>query len=416
MTENMIQRAEILIQQQRYAEAEKILKDVLSTDPNDVHMLVLLAEVNLQLNKIENADNFIDTAIGISPDSGYLFYIKARIAIHKNKYDEAEKNIQQALELEPAEADFYAFWASLKQNRKQYESALDLANQALELDPENILGLNVRSTALLKLNKPEEAFRTIEGALREDPNNAYTHANYGWNLLEKGDHKKSLEHFREALTNDPNSSYAKAGMIEALKANNVFYRIFLKYAFWISNLTSKYQWGVIIGFYAGTRVIRYIASQNENLQPYLNPLIILLAVIAFSTWVITPVSNLFLRLNKFGKHLLDKKEMMSSNFVGVSLLIFLAGVLGYFFVNDGFLTVAIFGFAMMVPLSTMFSPTKYKYSLVIYAGLMALTGIGAIAITFSTGVMDNTLSTVFLFAFIAFQWVANFLIMKENNV
>lgn len=416
MIENMIQRAEILIQQQRYAEAEKILKDVLSSDPNDVHMLVLLAEVNLQLNRIENAENYIDNAIGISPDSGYLFYIKARIAIQKDKYDEAEKNIQHALELEPDEPDFYAFWASIKQNRKQFEPALDLANRALALDPENILALNVRSTALLKLNKPEEAFKTIEGALREDPNNAYTHANYGWNLLEKGDHKKSLEHFREALTNDPNSAYAKAGMIEALKASNIFYRMFLKYAFWIGNLTEKYQWGVIIGFYAGTRLIRYIATQNEGLQPFLNPIIILLAVIAFSTWVITPVSNLFLRLNKFGKHLLDKKEIMSSNFVGASLLIFLGGVLGYSLIDDKFLTVAVFGFAMMVPFSSMFAPTKYKYSLLIYTALMGLTGIGAIFLTFTTGVMDNILSTVFVFAFIAFQWAANFLIMKGNNV
>jgi len=76
----------------------------------------------------------------------------------------------------------------------------------------------------------------------------------------------------------------------------------------------------------------------------------------------------------------------------------------------------VFGFAMMVPFSTMFAPTKYKYSLIIYTGLLALAGLGAIFITFKTGVMDNTLSTVFIFAFIAFQWAANFLVIKGNNV
>jgi len=415
MTEPLLQRAEILIQQQRYADAERILKDALSTDPNDVRTLVLLTEVNFQLGKIEKAVSLIDTAIGISPESAYLFYIKARISIYQDKYEDAEKYIRQALELDPSDADFYALWASVKLSRKQFEDALEMANRALELDPENILGLNIRSTSLLKLNKHEESFQTIEGALREDPNNAYTHANYGWNLLEKGNQKKALEHFRESLKNDPNSTYAQSGMMEALKANNVFYRFFLKYAFWISNLTSKYQWGVIIGFYALSKMIRSVAESNEALQPYLNPLIILLALVAFSTWIITPVSNLFLRLSKYGKHLLSKTEIMSSNFVGISFLIFLAGLLAYFLAGELFLPVAVFGFAMMVPLSTMFAPTKYKYSLVIYAAFMALTGIAAIWTTFATGYVFNSFTTFFAFEFIAFQLAANFLMIKQSN-
>lgn len=417
MIDNIINRAEVLIQQQKYAEAEKLLKDVLVTNPTDIHVLALLAEVNLQLDKSEEADTLINSAIGLSPEIGHLFYIKARISIQRKKYDESEANIKQALELDPADADFYALWASIKLARKQYDSALELANKSLELDAQNLLGLNTRSTALLKLNNKEESFKTIEGALREDPNNAYTHSNYGWSLLEKGDHKKALEHFREALKNDPDFEYAQAGMVEALKASNIFYRIFLKYVFWISNLTSKYQWGIIIGFYLGVRLLKSLASNNEALQPFLIPVIVLLALIAFSTWVIGPISNLFLRLNKYGKHLLDKKEIMSSNFVGASFLVFLLGALFYFIANDSkFLTIAFFGFAMMLPLGSMFTPSKVKHSMVIYTIIMAAIGLGAIVNTFNTGEMFNALTPVFVIGLVAFQWIANFLIIKESNV
>ncbi|MDB5119341.1 MAG: Tetratricopeptide 2 repeat-containing protein [Sphingobacteriales bacterium] len=416
MTENIISRASILIQQRRYAEAEKLLKDLLSSNPDNVQILTLLAEVNLQQDNLENAENLINTAIGLDPEFGYLFYIKARVDIQKDKYNEAEKNLKLALELDPANGDYYALWASVKLTRKQYEGALEHANKALELDAENILGLNVRSSALLKLDRKEDAFITIEGALREDPNNAYTHANYGWNLLEKGDSKKALVHFGEALKNDPSSGYAQAGMVEALKANNFVYKAFLKYTFWISNLTAKYQWGVILGFYFGVKFLRSIADNNATLRPFLLPVVIVLTIIAFSTWIITPFSNLFLRFNKFGKHLLNSKQMLSSNFVAASFVIFLLGGLGYLLANDEkFLTIAVFGFAMMVPLSTMFSPTKYKHSLVIYAGLMALIGLGAIFITFQTGEMVNSITTLFIFGFIAFQFVANFLLIKQSN-
>jgi len=417
MTEALIQRAEILIEQQKYSEAQQILKEVLSSDPNDVHVLALLSEVNLQLGKIEDADIAINSAIGISPDIAHLYFIKARVLIQKEKYDDAEKHLYQAIEIEPSEANYFSLLASIKLSRKKYDEALQLADQSLALDAENILGLNIRSTSLIKLNRKEDAFTTINGALREDPTNAYTHANYGWNLLESGNHKKALEHFKEALKNDPTNKFAQSGMAESLKASNFLYRLFLKYAFTMSNLTSKYQWVFIIGFWVLSRSLRSLAANNEGLRDYLNPIIMLLAIIAFSTWVIEPISNLFLRFNKYGKFLLTKNEINSSTFVGISLLICILGTVSYLlFQNDAFLSIVAFGFVMMVPCGVMFRESKIKNGFLIYSGIMALVGIAAIVISFRDGELYNGMSVLFLFGFIAFQWIANYLMIKKSNI
>lgn len=416
MEDNRLSKVHILIQQKKYAEAERILKDLLATDSSNIEFLCLLAEVKLQQDKIDDARQIVDNAIAIAPEESVLFYIKTRISLQQDKYDDAEKHISQAIRMAPYDADYFALHAQIKLARKQYDKALELANKALELDAENLLGLNTRSTALLKLNNKEESFQTIEGALREDPNSAYTHANYGWGLLEKGDHKKALEHFKEALKNDPNFEYAQDGMLEAIKASNPIYRLFLKYAFFMSNLTSQYQWGVIIGFYVTFRVLRSLAKSNEALQPFLIPVLVVLGIVTFSTWVINPISNLFLRLNPFGQLLLDKKEKSSSTFVGISLLICLLGLVSYFALNDlKFLTIAAFGFAMMLPLGVMFSPSRYKNSLVIYAIAMAAIGLSAITLTFATGEVFNSISGVFVLGFIGFQWLANFLLIEEDK-
>lgn len=406
----------LLIQQRKLDEAQRILNDLLSEDPNDIYYISLMAEVQLQQGKFDVARSLIDNAIGLSPTTAHLFYIKARIAVQQNKFDEAEQQLRQSIILDPSDSDYFAMLANIKLARKKYEEALDLATQALELNPENLLALNTRSTALLKLNRAEESFGTIEGALREDPNNAYTHANYGWGLLEKGNHKKALEHFREALKNDPNLGYAQSGMIQALKATNPVYRLFLKYAFWMGNLTAKYQWGVIIGFYVALRILKAIAASNPDMEPYLFPLIIFLTLIAISTWVITPISNLFLRFNRYGKFLLDKKEKISSNFVAVSFGLFLAGIIGYFALSDErYLTIAVFGFAMMLPLGVMFSPSKYKNMLLYYTIFLAVVGLLAIAFTFAGSNNAEWASIVFIVGFIAFQWVANYLMIKQDN-
>jgi len=414
--DNRLSKVGILIQQKKYAEAERILKDLLAEDSNDIQYLTLLSEVNLQQDKYDIARQIIDNAIGLSPDSPHLYYIKSRIAIHQDQYDEAEENIKRSIELDPYDADYFAMLAHFKLSRKQYEEALENANEALAIDAENILALNTRSTSLLKLNRKEESFDTIEGALREDPNNAYTHANFGWGLLEKGDHKKALVHFREALKSNPNFEFAQSGMLEALKASNPVYRLFLKYSFWMSNLTSRYQWGVIIGFYIGFRVLRGIASSNETLRPYLTPLIIALALIAFSTWVMKPISNLFLRFNPYGQLLLKKNEKTSSNFVAASLATFIVGALLYFiFSDEKFLAIAVFGFTMMLPFSVMFSPSKYKNTFLIYSIAMTVTGLIAIGLTFSTGELINIMSGIFILGFVAFQWLANFFMIREDN-
>jgi len=416
LDDNRLSKVGILIQQKKFAEAERILKDLLAEDSNDIQYLTLLAEVNLQQDKFDIARTIIDSAIGLSPDSPHLYYIKSRIAIHQDNYDEAEENIKRSIELDPYDADYFAMLSNFKLSRKKYEEALEIANEALEIDAENILALNTRSTSLLKLNRKEESFETIEGALREDPNNAYTHANFGWGLLEKGDHKKALQHFRESLKSNPNFEFAQAGMLEALKASNPLYRLFLKYSFWMSNLTSRYQWGVIIGFYVGFRVLRAIASSSESLRPYLTPLIIALALIAFSTWVMKPISNLFLRFNPYGQLLLKKSEKISSNFVAGSLATFFLGALLYFiFSDEKFLTIAVFGFTMMLPFSVMFSPSKYKNTFLIYSIAMTVIGLIAIGLTFATGELFNIASGVFILGFVAFQWLANFFLIREDN-
>ncbi len=410
-------KIEILIRQQRYSDAEKILSELLTEDPNNIRVLSLLAESHLLQNKFETAYRLIDSAIGLSPDVPYLFYIKTRIAIGQENFVEAERNINHAIKLDPYDADYFAIAANLQLRRKQFENALSLSDQALEIDPENLLALNTRSTTLIKLNRSEESFETIEGALREDPNSAFTHANYGWGLLEKGNHKKAMDHFKEALTNDPNYKYAQYGLLEALKASNPVYRLFLKYSFFMSKLTEKYQWGVIIGFYLGFRALRTIAEKNEALQPYLVPLIVVIALLAFSTWIISPISNLFLRFNKYGQLLLDKKQKLSSNFVAASLALFLVGLVLYLILSDQrMLTIAAFGFAMMLPLGSMFSPSKGKIGLLAYTIFLAVIGMLAIGLTFSGGELINGITFLFILGFVAFQWVANFISIEKDNV
>ena len=111
----------------------------------------------------------------------------------------------------------------------------------------------------------------------------------------------------------------------------------------------------------------------------------------------------FLRLNSYGKHLLDRKEILNSNFVGFSAIVFIIGSLLYIYSgNYIWLSVIAFGFTMMVPFSNMFLPSKYKHSFLIYTLFMLSIGISSISITFITGELFNGFTTIYLLGFIGF--------------
>lgn len=406
----------VLVRQGRFAEAETLLKDFLQSEPNDERLLLLLGDVYIGMERYGDANNIANTLIGLYPESSTSFWLKSSVCIEIDNYGEAEESIKQAINLDPYDADYYAVWASVLLAKKEYELALATADQALEIEADNVDALNIRSTALLKLGRNDESFQTIEGALREEPNNAYTHANYGWNLLEKGDNKAALEHFREALRNNPNLEIARNGMAEAIKADNTIYRLFLDYFFWTQNLSKRYQWGFLIGFYFISKFLRRLASSVEPLQPFIIPLIVLLYIFAFSTWVVYPISNLFLRFNKFGKYLLDKNDALSSNLVGISLLGLITSGIVYFITNDiRYLAPAGFFLGILPPLGKVFNPSPSKKILVTYTVSMIAVGVAGIVETFNTADIFNMYNIIFLIGFTVFQWVANYFYIKESN-
>ena len=114
MTEDFrISKVEILNQLKKLKEAERLLSDLLSEEPNNIHFLSLLAEINLRQDKFDLANKIIENAIGLSPDSSHLFYIKSRIAIQQEKLNEAEKILIKPLNFTLTMLNTLLYWQIL---------------------------------------------------------------------------------------------------------------------------------------------------------------------------------------------------------------------------------------------------------------------------------------------------------------
>jgi hypothetical protein len=98
-----------------------------------------------------------------------------------------------------------------------------------------------------------------------------------------------------------------------MKARNPLYRPILGYFLWMSRLSDKAQWAVIIALFMGARFLRALAKANPALLPYLAPLVAVTLLFVVMTWVADPLFNLMRRLDRFGRLALSREQVVASN-------------------------------------------------------------------------------------------------------
>ena len=204
-------------------------------------------------------------------------------------------------------------------------------------------------------------------------------------------------------------------MVEALKARNPIYRLMLMYFLWMARLRGGAQWAVVIGFYAGTRVLDSAAAANPALRPYVKPIIVVYLVFCVLTWVAQPAFNLLLRLNRFGRYALSPRQIMASNwfggFLAAAIVLSLAGWLCR---SDPALALGIWCGLMVAPVAMALQPAKdnKRYVLCAAAGILGLVGLTAIALIFTNEPASSTPITLFIWGWVLFPWLVNIVLSR----
>lgn len=421
-----IQRGLHLYELSRYPEAEGEFRQAIGANPNDAHVRAMLALTLSHQERFDEAEREVGEALKVDPGEPFVHYARAFVLDDRHRFPEAEKAILEAISIDPDDADFYSLLAQVRMNQKKWAGALEAAETGLQVDSENVGCTNLRAMALVKLGRKKEAGLTIDAALAKNPENSVTHANQGWTLLHAGDHKRALEHFRESLRLDPENEWARQGIIEALKAHNFLYAWLLKYFLWMGRLSTNMQWGVILVGYFGMRGLSGLQSSNPALGPYVLPVQVLYVSFVFLTWTADPLFNLLLRLNKFGRMVLNRQEIVASNwvglFVGLALVCLAMAIAGW---ENFYFGALIFGFSVL-PLSAVFKcqPGWPRLGMTAYTAVVVGAGLAGFGLLLSVGdkaalevepgksIRTMTLA-VFFIGIILSGWVANLLMMQR---
>ncbi len=415
-----LERGLLLYQQSRYELAETELRQALATEPSDAYAHALLALCLTERKQYDDATDLARQAIHLAPDMPFSHYALAKVTYDRDDYGPARTAIDEAIRLDPDDADYRFLLGAIHFEERRFEEALRAADDGLALDPEHAGCTNLRVMALVKRGRTREAVDLTEAALARDPENAATHANRGWTLLEQGKANEALGHFRESLRLDPENEWARNGIVEALKARNPVYAVMLRYFLWMSKLSSRAQWGVILGGYFANRFMTQAARANPDLAPWLLPLRVLYVVFVVLTWTAQPLFNLVLRLNRFGRLALSREQIIDSNVIGAVMLLALLSLgacVVWGFDGPRLAAAEVFGFLIIPVAGTLKLPERSRRPMWIYTGVMATLGLAWLAITLGskTGSGGGVFMGLFFLGAIAAPWVANAMLMRRTR-
>jgi tetratricopeptide (TPR) repeat protein len=420
-----LDRAGILLQQGRYALAEQEVRARLLRQPEDSFSHALLALCLSYQEKHQEATSEAEQGIHYGPDQAFPHYVMGTILLKRNRFDEAAERVSEAITIDPHDADYFSLLASIRMEQRRWTDALDAARQGLEVDPEHAGSKNLYAMALVNLGRKEEAGIALKGALSKDPENALSHANQGWALLHTAQHKEALGHFREALRLDPDLEWARQGIVEAMKARYFIYGVMLRYFLWMSRLSTRTQWLVVIGAWVVYKTFVAIAKSHPQLAPAALPIIICYFIFVFLTWTSSALFNLLLRLDRFGRLVLSHEQIVASNWLaGCLLTAIVSAAVGMITANPVAISAAlVFGF-LSLPVSAIFRchigwprNTMTGYTVVLAVlGLSFLVGqFGNIREEPGPGIV-GALGGFFLLGSALAMIVANVLINKQPTV
>ena len=330
-----LSRAELLMQQHRYELAEEQLRLALSEGTQTAMAHALLAICLLERDKFDEATTEAQQAIHEAPDEALGFYSLARVQWKRNRLIEAQATIAEAIRLEPWNAASFHLLSAIHGQRYQWQESLTAAEQGLQCDPDHIGCNNLRAIALVSLGRKSEAGQSIEATLSKNPEDAVTHANQGWTLLHQRQPREAAVHFREALRLEPQLEWARQGIIEAIKARVFLYRWLLSFFLWLSRFSPRVQLGLMIGLIFGQSLLSSLIQMVPILAPFALPIRVAYVLFVWMTWTSSSLFNLVLRLDSFGRLVLNPKERMESNLVGLCLIVgILVGSTAFYFQSE----------------------------------------------------------------------------------
>ena len=213
---NFINKANVLINLERFSEALEASEEAIRLAPNIAlgwnNKAAALDNLGRYLEALEASDE----AIRLDPNLALAWYNKGVALTGLGRNTEALEAIDNSIELDPSYAYAWRTRAIALGNLGKYSDALESANEAARLNPNDAGAWSTKAKALGYMERYSEALEAIEEAIKIDPNRASLESDKSAALGGLERYSEALEASDEAIRLDPNLAMAWNNKANAL--------------------------------------------------------------------------------------------------------------------------------------------------------------------------------------------------------
>ncbi|HLJ65597.1 MAG TPA: tetratricopeptide repeat protein [Stellaceae bacterium] len=202
MSTSGTERAWVLVDLERYAEALAECRRLLIVEPEHQDALRLAGYCALRLKNLPLAEEFANKLVAAHPTNAYGYSLKGDIENHRTSKG-AEKFYREALRHAPEDSYYYRQLARFLDRWHREREAIAVAEQGLAHDAENMETLHLLSRLHRLHGDSAKAEAYGRRALAADPERASAHFEAGLRKLARGEPEWATEDFRRSLSLDP---------------------------------------------------------------------------------------------------------------------------------------------------------------------------------------------------------------------
>jgi predicted Zn-dependent protease len=205
----------------RNAEANKILAQVLSDNPNDSEGIAMRAALRLTTgdrDEINLAVTDLQGLVAKTPGNHLLHFNLARGLLAKGELEPARLELLESIKIRGDFLSAHEQLAKLYLGTSQAEKALQEADAILKLDGNNLAGHLIRSTALLALNERDKARKEVDYVALNFPQNSEARYQIGYMAYLDRDFAKAGQVFGDLHRANPKDLRGLVGVVETLAA------------------------------------------------------------------------------------------------------------------------------------------------------------------------------------------------------
>ena len=185
----------------RRQEADEAYKEALKLDPMQ-EKLASAAQL-LRQNKVEEAERICRQALREQPDDVNGLRLLASIASQLEQKDDAIVLLERAVELKPKFSGAWSDLAEAYSDTDEFGKALDAVQRVIKLQPDLPFGFMVRAGILTKSGDHQGGLEAYEEALKIEPDHVGSNMGIGNVLKTVGRFDESVEAYKKCIKTQP---------------------------------------------------------------------------------------------------------------------------------------------------------------------------------------------------------------------